>query len=284
VQAWDDAVALLARHAARPPAPHAAPEPIAPCEPGAVAAVDGSSAVLVDNGTVWAVAVRAAAVHWPGADRAEVPVLFHAALASEGADQAARAYAAAGLEAPRVHGAEGYAEAYRTLAELDTARAAIDALPPGGLLLVDGALHQLPRHAQAVADRILALAAARQVAVLGVAKRSGLVPPGLDGPRSPWRVPLAQGIQVCRLHGASRHRFRIDGDAGALGRLLPLSRDAVYAGYPYPLALAHNRVAITEAHARELGASLEARLRRAGGAAAARLVVDFHAVLDGNVP
>jgi hypothetical protein len=258
-------------------------EPVSPLDPGPVAAVDGSHAVLVDNGAVWVAAVRAAATPWPGAPRAEVPVRLVAAAAADGPDQVARAYEAAGLLAPTVRNAEAWAEAHRALAELDAAHAALDALPTGGLLLMDGALHQLPRGPQQAADRLLAQAGTRGVRVLGVAKRSGLLDPAdpalAAAPRSAWRLRLADGIHACRLHGAAPHVFRVDGDAADLGRLLPLSRDAVYAGYPYPLALAHNRVAIAQAHARELAAALDARLRSAG---ALRAIADFHEVLDRN--
>src|SRR5688500_3474198 len=46
-------------------------------------AVDGSSAVLVDNGSAWVVAVRAAAVVWPGPAEPEPAPQVTATLPSE---------------------------------------------------------------------------------------------------------------------------------------------------------------------------------------------------------
>jgi hypothetical protein len=88
---------------------------------------------------------------------------------------------------------------------------------------------------------------------------------------------------MARLHPRSRHTFRIDGTPEDCARLVPLARDAVYVGYPYPLAKAHNAVALTAAHIAELRAHLEAELRRQGKGATL-LADDFHAVLDRSVP
>lgn len=300
------AAAALAKHASTTPAPSGARQwafealPNPASLPGPVAAVDGSHAVLSDNGAVWIGATRAAAVPWPRPTpvAAQAPRI-HVATPAEAQAQLDARHAAIGLAAVRAASAEAWLEALRALDELDAALAAVRELPSGGLLLIDGALRGMPRHAQAIADRIRAAAEPRGVAVIGVAKRSGLESGGhplvpllqRTGPPGRWLVEVEGGgagasvrTYVARLHPRSLHAFRIDAqDAAAIARLVPMSRDAAYCGYPYPLALAHNAVALTASDVGDLRSSLDAALRR-HGAPAATLVADFHAVLDRNVP
>jgi hypothetical protein len=181
------------------------------------------------------------------------------------------------------------------LEELGCALAAIEASAPSAahrLLLVDGALRGLPPHAQAMADRIVAAAGARKLVVLAVAKRSGLEHEGVPlvpllrrhAPAGCWATEVQPGTFVAHLHPRAATPFRVDApDIGAVARLAPLCRDAAYPGYPYPLAAAHNAVAITAAQTADLKASLDAAVRRHGGSAAG-LLADFHDVLDRNVP
>src|ERR1051325_10755525 len=64
MQALQAAADLLAQRAARPPRPVEF-RPFAPANSAPpCAAVDGSSAVLVDNGSAWVIAYRAASVPW----------------------------------------------------------------------------------------------------------------------------------------------------------------------------------------------------------------------------
>lgn len=277
--------------------------PLAPAGGGAAWAVDGSHAVLVDNGVSWVVATRAEAIRWPEPAATPAPVRFHAAGPEDAAGQIAAAHDARGLEAPeRVASAESFAQAWRALGEHDAAMAALASMSAGDLLLVDGALHGLGEQtAVAMADRVVAAARRRGASVVGVAKRSGLSAAGVplvplvaragqertDAWASP--VPDMAGVFVARLHAAAPFTFRVDVatadmEEEALGRLLPLCRDAVYTGYPYPLALVHNRVAITAAEQAALRQEVLDAVRVAGGAAAWDLLQDFHDVLDRNVP
>lgn len=264
----------------------------------AVAAVDGSHAVLVDTGAVWVVATRATAVRWPGAIHPEVPVQISAAGPEEGKELVAAQYQARGLEPPPVAGAESFAEALRSLAEFEATRDALANLPTGGLVLLDGALERLPKLAAALVERLLESAERHHVGLIGVAKRSRLesggVPLvaalrrlGLDAmPEKAWAVPVPDHTMahVALLHPRSKHAFRVDTtDPAALADLLPLCQDAVYTGYPYPLAVAHNAVAISGAAARNLRARLGDEVRLHGGDAW-HLVDDFHDVLDRNAP
>jgi hypothetical protein len=291
------AAELLAQRAARPlrpvefrplaPAPR---EALPPC-----AAVDGSSAVLVDNGSAWVVAYRAAAVPWPGARPAEPEPHIAAALPAEAQRLVDEAYAREGLPSPAVRTADAFADALRSLAEHGAAMAAAASLPGGGLLLVDGALYGLPTEADAAMARLAEACRARGVKLAGVAKRSGIEGSGLPlvpalladaavrGATGAWAVEAGPGVHVAKLHRASAHAFRVDGGPELLPLLAAMADDAVYAGYPYPLAKAHNLVALTGSHVRDLQARLDLALLRRGRAAVG-LARDFHAVLDANVP
>ncbi|MEA3202871.1 MAG: NurA domain [Thermoplasmata archaeon] len=286
----DAASAVRLLLGSRPLAPAPAPGPFIPlgsAQPGPVAAVDGSHAVLADTGAVWVVATRAAAIRWPG-PQAEVQPELHAAPVDEAQDQASAAYIAQGLDPPRVATAVAWAEAWRALRELAAARHAIATAPPGSLVLVDGALTGLPPGPQQMADQLRALATGHGIQLVGVAKRSALHDVAslhAAGPSGPWRVEVEPGVHVAKLHSLAPHAFRVDAqDPAAIDALVPLARDAVYVGYPYPLAVAHNQVALTGGAVAELKARLAMAARAEGGPAAVRLLADFHETLDRNVP
>ncbi len=253
-----------------------------PALPPPTLAVDGSHAVLVDNGAYWVVAVRAA-----HSDALAETMVFGTRAADAEAD-VQRSYAERGLGAPPVRSADAFAEAHRALAELDAATEATRVLPEGGLLLIDGALAQLPDAPQAIADRVLDRAMASGVHLAGISKRSGLSHDGVpmlpalarQGPPSCWWSPLPGHTAIAtRLHPAARHVFRVDAETSVLPWLAHWSRDAVYRGYPYPLAKAHNGVAITRVEARRLAE----HVRNFVGPDASAFD-DFHAVLDRNAP
>ncbi|HUR61976.1 MAG TPA: hypothetical protein VM286_06395 [Candidatus Thermoplasmatota archaeon] len=274
------------------PLPPARYVPLQAQDPGPVHAVDGSHAVLVDNGAVWVVATRSAAIRWPGLQRELEPEL-HACRAEEAQALLDAAYARHGLEPPRAGSAAAWAEAWRGLREHEAALRAVADAQQGSLVLVDGALVGLPPLAQAMADRLRNAAARHALRLVGVSKRSGLERGGVPlvghlhahGPAGAWSVEVEPGVHVARLHGQAPCAFRVDATDGAsIGALLPLARDAVYAGYPYPLAVAHNQVALTAGVVAELKARLALEARRVGGSEAARLFADFHEVLDRNVP
>ncbi len=263
--------------------------------PPSCVAVDGSHAVLADNGFLWVVAVRAEAVVWPGPKLPEVDPAIFAATPDEARAIVEQVYSILGAPAPPIRSAESFAEAMRAA---DETSKAIVAARRGGLLLIDGAVEGLPPGPAALISAIRAAVTTSGGRLVGVAKRSGLEHGGApvvseilrlgteSMPKQAWAAPVPgmDGVWVAKLHGASLHAFRIDCSADYLPGLAALSRDAVYAGYPYPLALAHNRVALTAGHVKELRGRLDAEVRRVGGGAAAGQVRDFHAVLDRSVP
>lgn len=269
-------------------------------KPGPCTAIDGSHAVLLDNGSVWIVAYRAAAVTWPGPRAlpvepivvATTPQTAHARLADEYASLGG--HDAGPVRVARPAGADAFGQALRDAAEHRATLQVILAAKPGDLILIDGALHGLPEPAGSLARRILELAQERSVDVLAVAKRSGLEASGVPlipalfaaGPDRTWftQVPGQTGVHVAKLHRRALAAYRIDGDANVLPRLIPLARDAAYLGYPYPLAVAHNTVALTQSAVHDLKMRLAEEVRIRGGSAAARLIVDAHEMLDRNVP
>lgn len=279
------AVETLRRHAARPlahlPAFHPLPaHPPGPGGDGPVVAVDGSHAVLVDNGAVWIVAHRASALAWPGPAHPMRPVITAATP-----DEAER------IVGRPVPGAEAFSAALRERAEAAVLRDAVTAASPGTLVLADGALHGLPPDAQDAADTVRRLAVQRGVALVAVAKRTTMERDGTalvpalhaQGPAGRWAAAVGEGVFVARLHAAAPCAFRVDaGSVADVARLVPLSRDAAYVGYPYPLAKVHNQVAFTAGAIAELKAGLERELRRAGPDAM-KAVADFHDTLDRNV-
>src|SRR5688572_9315563 len=108
MQGLEGAAELLAQRAGRPLHPvefHAIA--VAPKPPRCIA-VDGSSAVLVDNGAAWVVAVRAVAVAWPGPARPEPAPQVVATLPAEAQAAVDAAYAKAGLESPAVRSADAF--------------------------------------------------------------------------------------------------------------------------------------------------------------------------------
>jgi hypothetical protein len=255
-------------------------------------AVDGSHAILVDNGALWVVATRVAAVAWPGPRRIPADPALHVARPDQAEAQVEKIAARFGVEAPQVRSAEAFAAFVRAAAEAEVAIQAARQAGAGGLLLVDGALRGLPPVPQALADRVVEAAARAGAAVVGVSKRSAVADEDgplvqrlqESGPAGRWAIELEPGVFVARLHPRARHAFRIDApDLAALARVAAFCDDAVYTGYPYPLALAHNAVAITGQETRDLAARLADEVRRVGGAEAAAALRDFHEVLDTNL-
>jgi hypothetical protein len=195
----------------------------------------------------------------------------------------------------RPSSAESFAQALREADEQRAALLAIRAAAPGSLILLDGAMHGLPEPAASLARRLQDAARERAIDLVAVAKRSGLDAEGTPllpalhaaGPAErPWWtvVPDRPGVHVARLHRRALAAYRIDGEPAAIARLVPLARDAAYLGYPYPLALAHNTVALTQAVVSGLKARLADEVAARGGSQAARMLVDPHEMLDRNVP
>ncbi len=310
VHAQLDAIAArLAAHGSA--APGAEFAPLAPGPPPVlIAAVDGSSRTLLDGGTFVVVALRAGRVVVRDAEEVlerEAPLEVRLLEADAFADEWSERYreATGRLPAEQPPDLQAALEWLRELAETEAALAALEVLAiagaPGSLLLLDGALTSPHAPARDALRLGLDRADAAGVTVAAVAKRSSLARDGApvlpalmrDSPDGCWRTALdcdSLGKSgAVRLNPASEWAFRLDvagGDYGTVAAsLVALARDAVYPGYPWPLAQAHNLVIIdgdlTDALRQALqGAALEQGL--APGAWDV-LFSDYHEVLDRSV-
>ncbi len=320
VRAQLDAIAArLATHGSAPPGAEFVPLPPA-TPPALVAAVDGSSRMLLDGGAFAVVALRAGRVvvrdgeEAAAADSGEVlereAVLEVRLLEADSfADEWSERYreATGRLPAEQPPDLAAALEWLRELAETEAALAALEVLAiagaagsdaPGSLLLLDGALTSPHAPARDALRLVLDRADTAGVTVAAVAKRSSLarngapVLPGLmrDSPDGCWRAPLdcdSLGRPgAVRLNPASEWAFRLDvagGDYGAVAAsLAALARDAVYPGYPWPLAQAHNLVIIDSDLTDALRQALQGAALEQGLAPGAWDVLfsDYHAVLD----
>lgn len=220
-----------------------------------VAAVDGSFHVLQDH-EHWSVATRTASVAYPGG-LAEAPVQIHSVAAADAHEAIRRRYEPHHIEPPAPADAATFAALLSTIQEYDAARQALTDLPPGGLLLLDGSLHDLPHPAAALVKALGEAAKARHVHLVGVVRHSGLHQDGrplvpalrLKGiealPGEAWYTSLDPHTHVCLLEPRAARAYRVDTpDLEALPMLVPLSHDRTHRGYPYPLAVAMNAAAI----------------------------------------
>jgi hypothetical protein len=156
----------------------------------------------------------------------------------------------------------------RDQGEWEAVARSVEEAAPGALVLVDGDLQPDWRVPSSFLADLVARAAARGVALVGVTKRSSLSRGGapllgwlereaetLLGTRTMWWAPVARtrsdvgGFQVvaARLDPDARFAFRVDVPLGVdvepvLASLSALSDDAAFPGYPYPLSVA-DRVA-----------------------------------------
>ncbi|MEW5937669.1 MAG: DNA double-strand break repair nuclease NurA [Candidatus Thermoplasmatota archaeon] len=197
----------------------------------------------------------------------------------------------------------------RTLAEWLEAEAVLQRLFEGGLLIMDGSLWAGMPGIAPLIKRIADAAMEAGIAMVGVSKRSMLytghrpIVPLLArlgrkvmGDRC-WFYPLdlkeyAERLfgatYIAHLHPMAHHAFRVDilpttelAAEDVLERLVSLSNDPGYLGYPYPLARVHNEVVISRDMASEISLYLKRGLAASGGEIELleRYEEDFHTVL-----
>ncbi|MHB8604672.1 MAG: DNA double-strand break repair nuclease NurA [Thermoplasmatota archaeon] len=257
-------------------------EPRARAAPPRCAAVDGSSGALVEGPGVLA-----------GASRAGYVLLSHARAAER----------VVGTTRVGLYAAEAELTRARDRAEHDAALAALARLGPGDLLLLDGGL----RATHAV---LVEAGRARGVDVVAVAKSTSRTLAG-DAPavgaarraardaglaKEAWcaeippALPFARDF-VARLHPVEGWAFLVavaaaDDSAAsaraALGRAAALADHPAYAGYPSPLAMAHNAVLLSDDAQRELARDLrEAAIAQGADREAWDLAfTDYHDILE----
>jgi hypothetical protein len=298
---WEPVAEALARSLAQGPSPKLpAAQAVEPAE-GRVAlgAVDGGSAVVLDGGGLAVGAVRAHGLAWRShAPEAELPAPLEVRLLDDAlAEELERRLP--GL--PPAERPGMLVERWRALREWELAMRLGERLQPGDALALDGpvAQHDWPGDLQA---RLAERCGRRGVLLVGVCKSASARVDGQPallaaqraarGVRAPWLVPLpparpgapaALAASLCPGGKVFRVELgpRVE-PAEAVGLLAAWSRDAGSPGYPYPLALAHQRCALDEALVADLAEALRGAAARHGADAAAweEVFGDFHDVLD----
>ncbi|MGQ0535686.1 MAG: DNA double-strand break repair nuclease NurA [Methanobacteriota archaeon] len=281
--------------------------------PGKAFAIDGSSAVLLEGNGIVVGAIRAGTVvAGAGTSPRATPADLRLVVLTEERSRTEfrRAYEALVGAAParEPRGAADALEGLRTLAEYDRIRAAISEAVEGDVVLVDGALARAPVVPAGFVQDLGREASVRGVVLAGVVKGTSLALPGgapamlaaaraglARHPRGAFAVELsafldspAARVFAARLAPTEARLFRVDLPRDATAPLVSLARIGTfvdhpgYAGYPYPLALVHNAVTITEEEQHDLASRLRAAALEAGVAPEEweRVFADFHDELD----
>ncbi|MCA1813310.1 MAG: DNA double-strand break repair nuclease NurA [Halobacteriales archaeon] len=290
---WESVALAIAERLRDAPGGPLRPVAVEPQPARGLGAVDGGSALVLEGGGLAVGAVRAHALAW----RAHAPVVELASpLEVRVLDRALTdelAQSMPGFDPPR--SAADLVERWRGLREWELALQLADRLATGDLLALDGPVAQqvwAPGLDRALAERC----AARGIGVVGVCKRASAVVGGLPallaakraarGLPTPWLAPLSgSSVAVCLAPGG--RVFRVDVAPGteptlAVGQLASWCADAGYLGYPYPLALVHNRCALDDGLVQDLSEALRgaAQARGVDPAAWDEVFGDFHDVLD----
>jgi hypothetical protein len=209
----------------------------------------------------------------------------------------------------------------RAVEEWQQVRALLDELKPGDYILRDGPLSADIRVPPGLVDGILKEAAAREIHVIGIVKRSSIPvgPPQLmpivpaiqklgaaEFPTSSWYSPLPPDISeaskypynfgesyIVQYHPLSQFVFLTDTNIydkippkQVFEQLGAICSDPVYIGYPYPLALIHNQVVLTRAKAEDIRNNLQSKAFEANTISVSdweALFKNFHDILDINV-
>ncbi len=230
--------------------------------PAEVWAVDGGQALVADARCLQLLVTRASRVRFSGGAcvlEEEGELRAHLLGGDEGRVARASLGLAVSPDAPVD------ANLLRDRWEWDAVERSVAESGPGAVVLVDGDLQPDWRIPSSYLASLLAEAAARDVVLAGVTKRSSLSRGGAPllgqlereaeatlGPRALWWAPVARtrpdvgyGLQVvvARLDADARFAFRVDLPAGVdpepvLGAVSALCDDAAFPGYPYPLTVA----------------------------------------------
>ncbi len=193
----------------------------------------------------------------------------------------------------------------RFFREIKTALGAMDRLGEGDLLLVDGSLRTDIPHPREALSLLVERARERGINLVGVSKTTSLHINGIsllqvvgmagfDAGMERWayEVDVEDSHQfgrvfIVRLHPNAVSPFRVDvvGDVDmVLGVIAGLSEDSSLLGYPYPLAMVHNRVAVKKDLCDTARMVFESVLPTiSGGDRWMRVFTDFHRILDMGV-
>jgi hypothetical protein len=271
--------------------------PFAPAQgASALGAVDGGSAIVLEGAGLCVGAVRASALSWrAGAREREHTTPLELRILD---DALARELDARVPGLPPAEGPAALLDRLRCLREWEQAMGLARDLREGDMLALDGPLAPRDAAPQPLRD-LAAVCEERRIALVGVCKSTSLVlggrPALLEARRAargvpePWFTGLpshrAQSIAVRFLRGARVFKVELlpgADPAGVLAKLAPWTRDGAYPGYPFPLALAHNRCALDEAMVEDTAHALRALLAERGVPEedVEEVFGDFHDVLD----
>jgi hypothetical protein len=258
--------------------------------PEEVWAVDGGQAVVADARCLQLVVARAARVR------------FCAGVCDVEDEGDLRAFLLGGKENRAVAAGLGLGIAQDATVDLNLLRdheewvaveRCVEEASPGAMVLVDGDLETDWRVPPSWLAGLLSRAAAREVTVAAVTKRSSLSRGGAPllgaleieaagqfGARARWWAPVARSrvgarVVAARLDPDAPYAFRVDLSPGvdpesALAGLAALCDDAGFPGYPYPLTVADRLAACPGWLRQDTWFELDDLLDRAGVPAAVR--------------
>ncbi len=286
-----------------------------------VAAVDGSSVVILDAGSFLVGAVRVASVVYKSPLEAVEPAVSDTDVIFLSRENYEEIYteeytAAYGSQPPSVPDSFGdIVQRIRSMREMRTAVSALKSLKEGDILLTDGALKADVDTPDDFFKRLGKDARKRGVVLLGVSKKSGLSFGHFPllallrrqgsklFPESEWACSLAGSslklehqlgaVYLVRFSPLSSYVFRVDSypedallpEHALLSALSLYCRDPAYLGYPFPLAQVHNASIIRMDDADAISHRIE-EAAITGGISAEdweAMFMDFHNVLDRGV-
>ncbi len=255
-------------------------------------AVDGGQILVADARCIQVAATRAARARWQQGHctlEEEGELRPHVLVGAGGGEDGRRSLSELG--SPVSNGTTVDLNLLRDWSEWRLVARCVEEADAGAIVLVDGDLQPDWRVPASWLADLLAHAAEREVALMGVTKHSSLARGGSPlvgqleleaaatlGPRACWWAPVAfrrpdvgpgLAVVVARLDPDARFAFRVDlpADADAprlLGQLGALADDAGFPGYPYPLSVA-DRLASCPGWVRaDIWAQLDSALGRAG--------------------
>jgi hypothetical protein len=209
----------------------------------------------------------------------------------------------------------------RAVEEWRQIRILLDRLEPGDFILRDGALRADIRIPPVLVDEILKVAVERGIHIIGIVKRSSI--PAASGqlmpivpaiqqlgrmelPDSNWYTPLPLDDNefekypshfgksyIVQYHPLSQYVFWTDINSYdsispeiAFTKLAGLCSDPVYMGYPFPLALIHNRVVLTRAQVEDIKYKIQSSALESKIITLSEwelLFQNFHEMLDANI-
>jgi len=260
---------------------------------GQLAAVDGSSAIIIRGPNFIVGAYRSCALVYRGhrqEEKLSSPFSVRCISKENMNELYHHAFSEFVGEAPErdVRDLETVLQRLRVIEEMKMISRLAEVMEEGGIILVDGALRSTINRMDAFMEGVFGRAIERSLAIVGISKSSSLsmgrvpmVPMVqleaerlMDGPASSWLIELdesmVEGLRQHRSHlfGAvnvvkfnpfSEFVFRTDvlvprGDTrDVIERITQYCNDPSYLGYPYPLAAVHNEVSITRGFREDLG-------------------------------